>query len=78
LSSSRRSQDNPIESVELRVKLRLAKGVADQLALKFPEGVVKGGGFEIVFRGKGPSDIEQRAKDLLEALRRVPEKSESI
>ncbi len=71
MSSHRRSPDRPIESVVLRVTFRADRDTIDRIREAVPSAVLKDGACEIVVRGGGPSEVAERAKEILEKVRAI-------
>ncbi|MDG6900090.1 MAG: hypothetical protein JRN59_04790 [Nitrososphaerota archaeon] len=71
MTSPRRSQDSPIESVRLTVTFRADRQTAAKIAEKLPSAVVRGGRCVMSIEGNSPGEIAEKAKALLEQVRSV-------
>ncbi|MDG6911297.1 MAG: hypothetical protein JRN18_03010 [Nitrososphaerota archaeon] len=71
MTSPRRRQDSPIESVRLKVTFRADRETAAKIAEKLPSAVVRGGRCVVSIEGKSPGEIAEKAKALLDQVRSV-------
>jgi hypothetical protein len=71
LTSPRRSQDSPIESVELRITFKVDRAIAARIREALPSATIRGGVCEVEIIGEHPAEVEEKAKAVLEKLRSV-------
>lgn len=75
LTSPRRRQDRPIESVELKVTFRADRETSRIVREAFPEARFVRGVCEVKMKGEEPKEIAEKAKELLERLRSADRKA---
>jgi hypothetical protein len=78
LTSPRRRQDRPIESVELKITFHADRQTAAKIAEKFPSAIVRGGKCVVSIEGSSPGEVAERAKALLEQVRSVESSSKGF
>ncbi len=71
MKSRRRSPDNPVEFVELRVSIRADRATSDRIRELFPSAKVRSGTCELTVDGEKPADVAVKAGEMLDKLRRV-------
>ncbi len=71
MTSSRRSQDRPIKSVELRITFRADRATLARLRSVLQSAVMSRGTLEFKIIGEHPAEVEEKAKAVLETLRSV-------
>jgi hypothetical protein len=71
LTSPRRKQDRPIESVALKVTFRADRETAAKIKDVIPGAVVRGGVCEVRIEAEEPGEVAEKAKLLLEKIRTV-------
>ncbi len=69
MTSPRRSQDKPVESVELRIAFRTDAATSRKIKEAIPSAQVKAGGCELRISAQRPEDVAARAKEVLEKVR---------
>jgi len=77
-SSPRPRHDRPIESVRLRISFRTGRNVAERIKELVPAASLRRNGCEIAIEGQSPSEVADKAKEMLEKVRTVVDSSESI
>jgi len=71
LTSPRRKQDRPIESVELRITFRADRVTSKKIKEAIPSARMKEGGCEVRIEAREPGEVAERAKEILERIRKV-------
>ena len=71
MTSPRRKQDSPIESVGLKITFRADRQTVAKIAEKFPSAMIRGGRCVVSIEGSTPGEVAERAKALLEQVRSV-------
>ncbi len=71
MTSPRRKPDRPIESVSLKVSFRAGREETAKIKRAIPTAVVREGVCEVRMDAVEPSEVEEKAKALLEKLRTV-------
>ena len=61
--------DNPIESVELKISFRADRETAAKIKETIPSASLRGGVCRVKIEGKGPREVAEKAKELMEKLR---------
>ncbi|HKT22609.1 MAG TPA: hypothetical protein VJR06_08380 [Nitrososphaerales archaeon] len=69
MTSPRRSQGKPIESVALKIVFRAGKDAGTRIKKAVPSAKLRGGTCEVRVDGEQPGEVAERAKDILEAIR---------
>jgi len=69
MSSRRRRQDRPIESLALKIAFRADRESAVRIRELLPMVQVRGGVCRVELEAKEPSEMAEKAKDVLEKLR---------
>lgn len=70
MTSSRQRRDKPIQSVELKVVFT-AGSAAKKVRAAVPEAKPRGKGLELVITGVDAKEVETRARDVVERLRKA-------
>ncbi len=71
MTSPRRRQGSPLESVGLKITFRADRETAARIAEKIPSAVVRGGRCVVNIDGSGPAEVAEKAKAVLEQVRSV-------
>ena len=71
MTSPRRRQDSPIESVGLKITFRADRQTAAKIAEKFPSATIRGGRCVVSIEGSTTGEVAERAKALLDQVRSV-------
>ena len=71
MTSGRRRQGRPIESVELKVTFRGDKETNLRIRDLVPSAVIRGGLCEVRVEGKEPGEVAEKAQALLEKIRTI-------
>jgi len=71
MTSPRRRQDSPIESVELKISVRADRDTSRRIKEEIPSAVVRRGTCEVKIRAEKPGDVMDAAKAVLEKLRAI-------
>lgn len=71
MTSPRRRQSRPIESVSLKISFRMDRATSRKVKEAFPSAVLRAGGCEVRIDGDQPGEVAEKAKALLEALRKA-------
>ena len=71
MTSPRRKQDRPIESVALKVTFRADRETMAKIKEVIPGAVVRGGVCEVRIEAEEPGEVAEKAKLLLEKIRTV-------
>jgi hypothetical protein len=71
MTSPRRKQGSPIESVSLTITFRTTKERASQIRKVIPSTRYKSGTCEVKIATDTPTEAESMAKDLLEKVREI-------
>ncbi len=77
MTSRRRRQSKPIESVELRISFRTDRITAGRIKAAIPSAVLKAGGCEVTVGGEQPGEVAERARAMLDKLKMVSEERKS-
>ena len=70
MTSSRQRRDKPIQSVELKVVIT-AGSATKKVREAVPEAKARGKGLELVITGVDAKEVETRARDVVERLRKA-------
>jgi len=73
MSSSRRRQDRPIESVELKITFRADRETSARIREAVPTVVLRNGACVLKIEGEQPGEVAEKARVVLERLRTVVE-----
>lgn len=71
LTSPRRRQDRPIESVALRISFSADRKTLARMKEDFPSAKVHGSICEVRFEAEHPAELAEKAKLLLEKIRTI-------
>ena len=71
MTSPRQSPARPIESVELRISFRADRETSKMIKEAIPYARAKGGVVEVKIRAREPSEVAEKAKEVLDRLRAV-------
>ncbi len=71
MTSPRRSQGNPVESVELKITFRGDRETNGRIKELVPGAVVRGGVCEVRIEGGEPDEVAEKARAVLEKVRAV-------
>jgi hypothetical protein len=71
MTSPRRRQDRPIESVALKITFRAGGDVAARIKEIVPRARLHGGVCEVNIGGEEPGEVAEKARLLLEKLKAV-------
>ncbi len=71
LSSPRRKQGKPVESVALKITFRADRKTSKTIKGLVPSAVVRGGVCEVEIEGEQPAEVAEKAKAILEKIRPV-------
>ncbi len=71
MTSPRRRQDRPIESVALRITLRADRDTTARIKELIPSAEVRGGICRLSVGAREPAEVAEKAKAILEKLRTV-------
>ena len=71
MTSPRRRPDRPIESVVLKVTFPADRETAERIRQVIPTVKVRGGICEVKIQAERPADVGEKAKLLLEKLRKI-------
>lgn len=69
MTSPRRRQDRPVETVALKIVFRADKDAYSKIKAAVPEATFHGGNCEVKIDGKQPGEVADRAKAILEVIR---------
>jgi hypothetical protein len=69
LTSRRQRQDKPIESLALRISFRADREAAARIKELIPSAQVRGGVCRVELEATEPSEMAEKAKEVLEKLR---------
>jgi len=69
LTSPRRRQDRPVESVALKITFRASRETTARIREAVPSVQVKGGVCRVTLEAKEPAEMAEKAKEILEKLR---------
>lgn len=69
MTSPRRSQGRPVESVTLKVAFRADEKTSKKIRELFPSVRVRNGSAVLVIEGEGPREVAEKAKEALEKIR---------
>jgi len=75
MTSPRRRQDRPIESVELRITFRADRATSKRIREVVPSALIREGGCEVRIAAKDPGEVAGRAKEILDKVRAVENQS---
>jgi len=78
MSSRRRSRDNPIESVALKLTFRADRKTSALVKRSIPAAVIRKGACEIKIEGSLPEEVAAKAKEVLERVHAISESAERI
>jgi hypothetical protein len=65
---AKKSRD-PIESVDLKISIRADKATAERIKRLVPSAKVVGGNCELRVTGERPSEVAEKAEEIMEKLR---------
>ena len=71
MTSSKRSRDNPVRSVSLRIAVSADRKTALRIKKEVPGVKLRRGGCEVTIESESPSEAEERARGVLEKLREL-------
>ncbi len=71
MTSPRRRQDKPIESVELKITFRGDRETNGRIRKLVPSAIMRGGVCVVRVEGVEPSEVAEKAKAILEKVRTV-------
>ncbi len=71
MTSPRRRQDRPIESVELRITFRANGDASRKIREAIPHARVKGGVCEVRIQAEQPSEVAEKAREVLDRVRAI-------
>jgi hypothetical protein len=71
MSSRRRRQDRPVESLALKITFRADRESAARIRELIPSAQVRGGLCRVSLEAKEPGEMAEKARDVLEKLRGV-------
>ena len=71
MTSPRRSQGRLIESVALKISFRADKDTAAKIKKGFPSTKFREGVCEVRIGGELPAEVDAKARDLLETIRKM-------
>ena len=71
MTSPRRRQDRPIESVALKITFRADRETTRRIKELVPSAVLRKGSCEVSIEADGPSEVAAQAKGILEKIRGV-------
>jgi hypothetical protein len=71
MTSRRRKQDRPIESLALKITFRADRESAARIRELIPTAQIHGGVCRVVLDAREPSEMAEKAKEVLEKLRGV-------
>jgi len=71
MSLRRPRQDKPIESLALKITFRADRESAMRIKELLPSAQVRGGVCRVELEAKEPSEMAEKARDVLEKLRKV-------
>jgi len=71
MTSPRRRQGRPIESVALKIVFRADSETAARIKRSVPNARTRHGGCEVTIDGEQPGEVAERARALLEKIRDV-------
>lgn len=71
MTSRRQRQDRPVESLALKIAFRADEKSAAKIRELIPEVRVRGGVCRVELEAEEPSEIAEKAREVLEKLRAV-------
>ena len=71
MSSRRRRQDRPVESLALKITFRADRESAARIRALIPSAQFRGGLCRVALEAKEPGEMAEKARDVLEKLRGV-------
>jgi len=71
MTSPRRRQDKPVESVALKITFRAGRETIARIREAIPSARVSGGVCHVSLEAKEPAEMAEKARVLLEKLRAV-------
>ena len=71
MTSPRRRLDRPIEAVELRITFRADRATSKKIKEAIPSARMKDGGCEVRIEAREPGEVAERAKEMLERIRKI-------
>lgn len=77
-TSVHRSQDRPIESVDLKITFRVGRETAAKIKGAIPSAVLKNGSCEVRLKGSEPGEVADKAREILEKVRGIVEPSKGF
>ena len=78
MTSPRRRQDRPVESVALKLVFRADKDLRAKIKEAIPSATFRRGNCELRIEGERPEEVADRAKGVLETIRRQPETRKAL
>ena len=69
MTSPRRRQDRPVESVALKITFRANRETAARIREAVPSAQVRGGVCRLTLEAKETAEMAEKAKEILEKLR---------
>jgi hypothetical protein len=71
MTSPRRKQNKPVESVELKVTFRAGRTTIDRIKEAIPSAVIRDGACELRLSGEEATEIAAGARAMLEKVRAI-------
>jgi hypothetical protein len=71
LTSRKRRQDRPIDSVELTIIFKGDRGTNLRIRDLVPSAVLKGGVCQVRVEGEGPEEVAKNVRTILEKVRTI-------
>ena len=71
MTSPRRRQDRPVEAVSLKITFRASKETTSRIKEAIPSARISGGVCHVNLEAKGPAEMAEKARVLLEKLRTI-------
>jgi len=71
MNSRRQRQDRPIESLALKIRFRVARESGAKIRELIPTAHIKGGVCSVELEAEEPSEMAEKAREVLEKLRGV-------
>jgi hypothetical protein len=78
MTSRRQKPDRPILFVELKIAFKADKKATAAIRQSFPSAKVHNGLCEVKIESKGPAEVADKARELLEMIRSVAQNPESL
>ena len=73
MTSPRRRQDRPIESVALKIVFRADKDARAKIKEAIPSAIFRRGSCEVRIDGQHPGEVAEKAKSIFEIIRDASE-----